>query len=328
MPKQLICDIKEGDLFCDYIQVEEAQLFNFKNRPGYYALFTFSDRTGSIRGVSWDNGEENFRAFPPGTIVKVRGKVVSHNNTPQINIEKIAADKDNKHDPADFLPVSSLDIETLFHDLIEAVTSVQNPHLKALLTSYFMDEDFAHKFQRCPAAKSVHHSYIGGLLEHTRNCSKLVDAICDIYPQLNRDLLMTATLIHDIGKTAEMTYERRIDYTDQGRLLGHITIGYTMILDRVRTIPDFPPLLADELLHMILSHHGENSTGSPKRPKTPEACALHFLENLDAQTKRFIQIVENSTNRVRNTNWTTYDRLLERYLYIRPADDDSTTIEE
>jgi len=318
--KQLIKDFKEGDYVSTFMQVEDGNLYSFKNKPGNYAVFTFSDRTGYIKGVCWDNGETYHKTVSDGSIVQVDGRVNTFNGTLQVNVEKLNPNPKQEFDPADFLAISPLDPEKLFSDILEAIERTKNQHLKKLLESFFHDEQFAEAFKKCPAAKSIHHSYIGGLAEHIRNCMLLAETLCVCYSQLKRDTLVTGVLLHDIGKTVELCFDTRVDYTDKGRLMGHIVIGQNMLVEKLKQFPDFPEPLADEIAHLIISHHGENSTGSPKRPKTPEACALHFLENLDAQTKRFIQIVEDSSNYLKNSNWTIYNRLLERYLY-RGADE-------
>lgn len=312
----MIGDMKEGDFVSTFAQVEDSRLFGFKNKPGNYAVFTLSDKSGYIKGVCWNNGELYHRTVTDGSIIYIDGKVVQFNGQVQVNVEKLIAEPKQEHDPADFMQITPMDIDTMYQDVIDIIDAVKNPHLKKILESFFKDEDFAQGFKKCPAAKSVHHSYIGGLLEHTRNCAKLALALCELYPQLKRDLLVAGVLMHDMGKTVELSFDIKVDYTDRGRMLGHLVIGQNMILEKLNAMPDFPENLGVELMHLIVSHHGEGATGSPKRPKTAEACALHFLENLDAQTKRFIQIIEDTTNHMRNSKWTAYDRLLERYLYL------------
>lgn len=320
MAKQMIRDLREGDYVSSYLQVDGGNLFNFRNKPGMYAVFTLIDKSGYIKGVCWDNGEKYRREISDGDIVYIDGRVVVFNGQLQINVDKLRAGVEDEYDPSDFIAVSDLDVESLFNDILEVIPTIQNPYLRKILESFFHDEDFAEGFRKSPAAKSVHHSYLGGLLEHTRNCMKLALTLAEIYPQLDRDMLLTGVIIHDIGKTVEMSFDRKVDYTDRGRLLGHIVIGQQMVRDRIKTIDGFPETLEDELLHLVISHHGENATGSPKRPKTAEACALHFLENLDAQTKRFIQIIEDTSNHVKDSRWTNYNRLLERYLYLGPEE--------
>lgn len=314
--------MNEGDMVSTYLQIEDAQLFGFKNKPGKYALFTFSDKTGSIKGVCWDRGEEYFGKISDGAIARVSGKIVLYNENLQITVDKMTTELDSDFDPTDFLPVTTLDVEELYKYILARIAKVKNKHLKKLLESFFRNAEFEETFKRAPAAKSIHHSYLGGLAEHTSNCLKLAETLCGIYPQLDADLLAAGVMLHDIGKTVELSFDEKVDYTDEGRLIGHIVLGQTMVLDHIREIPDFPEPLKLEVLHLIISHHGENSTGSPKRPKMAEACALHFLENLDAQTKRFIQIIEEGARKKKDSMWTNYDRLLERYLYRKPTDED------
>ncbi len=314
--------MREGDIVSTYLQVDDAQLFSFRNKQGKYALFNLSDISGSIKGICWDRGEEYYGTISNDSVVRLMGKIELYNGQLQINIDKMTTELDSDYDPADFLPVSGLDVDKLFGSILIRIEKTNNKYLKQLLESFFKDEKFAEMFKRSPAAKSIHHSYLGGLAEHTSNCLRLAETLCDIYPQLDADLLCTGVILHDIGKTVELSYDEKLNYTDEGRLLGHIVLGQTMVLDRIRQIPDFPESLRIEILHMIISHHGENMTGSPKRPKMAEACALHFLENLDAQTKRFIQILEDGQRNKKDTQWTFYDRLLERYLYRKPTDEE------
>jgi len=318
----MITDLKENDIVATYLQVEEGQLFGFRNKQGKYAIFTFTDKSGSIKGVCWDRGEEYYKLLSDGQIVYVNGKTVIYNGQHQITVDRISTELDSDCVPTDFLPSTTLNTEEMYEYLLGQIAATRNVFVKQLLESFFADPEFAETFKKSPAAKSIHHSYLGGLLEHTTNCLKLSNTLCDIYPQLDRDVLNAGVMMHDMGKTVELSYDEKMDYTDEGRLLGHIVLGHTMILDHIRAIPNFPINLSYHIQHLIISHHGENATGSPKRPKTPEACALHYLENLDAQTKRFIQIVEDTSNFKKDSDWTAYDRLLERYLYRKPADEE------
>ena len=311
-------DLADGDFVSSFFHIEGGQLYEFKNKNGKYAIFNLSDRTGDIRGVCWEKGEEIYKSIEIGSIVYVEGRVVTFNRALQVNVDKIHMELDGDFDPADFLPVSTQDIDGMFTYMLSEVEAVRNPWMKKLLKSFFADPEFAEVFKQCPAAKTIHHNYIGGLVEHTSNCVRLAKTLCEIYPQLRKDLLVTGTMLHDIGKTVELSFDSKIDYTDEGRLTGHLVIGERMLWEKMKEMEGFPVSLRNEILHLIISHHGENSTGSPKRPKTPEACALHFLENLDAQTKRFIQLLEGNTA---PGGWTGYDRLLERYLYHGYADD-------
>lgn len=314
MEKQLVKDLNNGDAVSTHFQVDNSQLYEFRNKPGKYAILQLSDKSGTIRGVCWDNGEKIHQSIAVDAVAHIEGRVESFNAQLQVIVRTITPASEDEYDSTDFLPISPLDADELFGFITGEIKNIKNPSLKKLLRSFFEDQEFAQKFKNVPAAKTIHHSYLGGLLEHTANCLRLGLTLCEIYPQLRRDLLLTSIMLHDAGKTIELSCDTSINYTDQGRLLGHIVLGERMIYDRIKTIDGFPQTLADELLHLIVSHHGENNTGSPKRPKTPEACALHYLENLDAQTKRFLQIIESSTPSQRG-NWTPYDRLLDRYLF-------------
>lgn len=322
MAKQLIKDIRDGDFISSFFQIEGGQLNEFKSKSGKFAVLNLSDRSGVIRAVCWENGEKVYHSLEVGGIAYLQGRVNVFNNNLQINVDKIHMAQQGEFESSDFLPVGEVDVDARFAYVREIMETVKNPYLKKLLELFFDDPEIAEPFKRSPAAKSIHHNYIGGLIEHITNCVTIAETLCGIYPQLNRDLLITGTLLHDIGKIRELSFDTKIDYTDEGRLTGHLVIGERMLWERIRTIEGFPTHLENEILHLIISHHGENNTGSPKRPKMAEACALHFLENLDAQTKRFIQLIEGS-NSPGKSAWTTYDRMLERYVYKGYPDDDS-----
>ncbi|MFH1538126.1 MAG: HD domain-containing protein [bacterium] len=313
MAKQLVKELENGDAVSAHFQVNNSQLYEFRNKPGRYAILQLSDKSGSVRGVCWDNGEEIHQNTPVDSVVHVEGRVESFNAQLQVIIRSVSPARDDEYDSSDFLPTTTLDVDDMFDFMTGEIEKIENPFLKNLLKSFFGDEEFVQKFKSVPAAKTIHHNYIGGLLEHTSNCLRLGLTLCEIYPRLRRDLLLASIMLHDAGKTIELSFETTINYTDKGRLLGHIVLGERMIYDKIKTIEGFPESLANELLHLIVSHHGENNTGSPKRPKTPEACALHYLENLDAQTKRFFQLIDSSP--AQHARWTHYDRLLDRYLF-------------
>ncbi|MEW6203292.1 MAG: HD domain-containing protein, partial [bacterium] len=292
----------------------QSQLYEFRNKTGRYAIIQLSDRTGSIRGICWDIGEHVHKTVQVGSIVYVEGKVESYNDQLQINVHNVALSQRKDYNPSDFLPVSGVDTEKMFQYLLKEIEQITDKHLQKLLRLFFTDAAFVEKFKRAPAAKSIHHSHLGGLVEHTVNCLKIGKTVCENYPQLNRNILLAGIMLHDAGKIEEFEYENKIGYTDRGRLLGHIVIGEQMIYDKIKSIKNFPEKLAHEFLHLIISHHGESPMGSPKRPKTPEACALHYLENLDAQTNRFLQIIQSQPLGYTGA-WTPYDRLLDRYLF-------------
>jgi len=198
------------------------------------------------------------------------------------------------------------------------VEAIGEPHLKRLLREFFVDPTTRAAFSTAPAAKAIHHAVLGGLLEHTVSVVGLCRLLADYYPAVNRDLLLTAAILHDLGKIKELTWDRVFDYTDPGRLLGHITLGALMVEERIRAIPDFPAALANSLLHCILSHHGELEWGSPKRPKTLEAIVLHYAENLDGKVNAFQGFAKRYPD-PQHPGWTQFNKALDRYLYVGPS---------
>ena len=226
-------------------------------------------------------------------------------------MKRVRKCREGEYDPAQYLPVSKFENEDMMKELLDIVASIKNACLHELLEAFFVkDEAFIRAFRQSSAAKTVHHGFMGGLLQHTLAVTKLCDYFCTQYPVLNRDLLLTAAICHDIGKTKELSLFPQNDYTDDGQFLGHIVIGSEMIGEKIRDIDGFPALLANELKHCILSHHGEFEYGSPKKPAIVEAVALNFADNVDAKMETFTEILENSTE----TGWLGYNRLFESNL--------------
>ena len=227
----------------------------------------------------------------------------------QLNIERIRRADEGEYVPENYLPVSTKNVDEMYKSLLGLIASIRNPYLKKLTESYFVEDPaFVKAFRFHSAAKSVHHGFVGGLLEHTLSVVKMCDYFAGAYPMLNRDLLLTAAIFHDIGKTQELSAFPENDYTDDGQLLGHIMIGTEMISERMRTIPGFPSRLAAELKHCILAHHGELEYGSPKKPAILEALALNFADNADAKLETMIEVLRGAGN---NIGWLGYNRLLE-----------------
>ena len=280
-----------------------------------YGALKLSDRSGEIDGRLWDQAEDQLEGLAPGMPVQVQGRVESFKGNRQIILRHIKPAPDV--DPALFIPASPIPFEELSKNLTRAVGWVKHKDLKALLKLIFVnDTSLKRRFLRAPAAKGAHHAYLHGLLEHTLSVAGLVRLMAQHYPeQLSGDLLITGALIHDLGKVEEFTLGPPIDYTDQGRLLGHIVQGVQMLDDLLLRLPGFPAALKDALIHLILSHHGEYQFGSPKRPKTPEAMALHFADDLDAKMAMLKLAADNSCGET----WSPYNRLLERYLYLGPS---------
>ena len=308
-----IKDLKQGNKIASLFLVAEKNMaYSQKGSP--YLNVRLKDKTGEVDAKVWDNATEWNQGFKKGDIVYIEGRVLSYRNTLQISIVTIAPAAPDDFDPGDFLPTSKLDTDAMFKELLTFIDKISSAPLKALLSSFFYDEQTAELFRRAPAAKGFHHTYLGGLLEHTLSVVRLLERVADHYPQLNRDLLLTGGILHDLGKIHEFTYDSLISYSDEGRMIGHLVMGVEMIDKKIETIANFPLQLALELRHIILSHHGEFEYGSPKRPKTREAMVVHFLDDLDAKLNAFeIFVAADAANN--DSEWTNYNRFFERYLY-------------
>jgi 3'-5' exoribonuclease len=237
--------------------------------------------------------------------------VISFNGALQVNVKRVRKCAEGEYDEKEYMPISKRDLDEMYKELTDFIATVENPYLNTLLNNIFVnDTAFAWRFKKASAAKSVHHGFIGGLLEHTLGVVKLCDYYCSAYPMLNRDLLITAAICHDMGKTKEISAFPMNDYTDEGQFLGHIVIGSEMIGERVRQIEGFPPMLEMELKHCILSHHGEYEYGSPKKPAIMEAVALNFADNTDAKMETFMELLEST----KETGWLGFNKLFDSNL--------------
>ena len=275
-----------------------------------YASVLLQDKTGTVDCKIWDLSSPGINDFEPLQYVYVDGDVTVFQGSNQLNIKRIRKADEGEYQESDYLPVSSKDIKIMYQELTALVQSFQNPYLKKLASSYFLeDKAFVKKFCFHSAAKSVHHGFVGGLLEHTLSVTKHCDYFAAYYPMLNRDLIVTAAIFHDIGKLEELSVFPENDYTDEGQLLGHIMIGAEMVGERIRTIEGFPVRMANELKHCILAHHGELEYGSPKKPALAEALALSFADNVDAKMETIREIFTNVPEN--NVEWQGFNRLLD-----------------
>jgi 3'-5' exoribonuclease len=289
-----------------------------------YLSLTLADRTGDLDAKMWDHAAEVVDTFERDSFVRVKGLLQIFQNRPQLTVHKIQPVPDSEIDTADFFPVSKRDRDEMFRELQGWIASIANPHLKSLLEAIFSDEAIAAPYRTAPAAKTVHHAWIGGLIEHVLSLCQLARFTAAHYPGIDLDLLLAGVMLHDIGKIRELSYARTFGYTDEGQLIGHISIGVGMVLDKLRLLPDFPPQLRDLLLHMILSHHGELEYGSPKVPLFAEALLLHHLDSLDSKMEHARHQVDRDP--LVEGCWTAYsgplDRSLlkkEQFLNPRPA---------
>lgn len=302
-----IKDLKEGDRVFDIYLCKHKQSAVTKNGKAYDNVI-LQDKTGTIDAKIWDPNSAGIAEFDTLDYIEVYGDVNSFQGALQVSVKRVRLCEEGEYDPADYLPVSSKNIDDMYKQLLGFIGSVENQYLKKLLESFFLeDESFIKAFRMSSAAKTVHHGFVGGLLEHTLSVTKLCEYYCAAYLVLKRDLLITAAICHDIGKTKEISLFPENDYTDDGQLLGHIVMGTEMIGQKARTIPGFPPVLEAELKHCILAHHGEYEYGSPKKPAIIEAAALNLADNTDAKMETFMEALQNA----KDDGWLGYNRLFE-----------------
>lgn len=302
-----IRDYKEGDRVFDIYLCKHRQSAVTKNGKPYDTVI-LQDKTGTVDAKIWDPNNAGIEDFDALDYIEVYGEVTSFQGANQINVKRIRKCHEGEYDPANYLPVSKFPIDGMMRELTSLIDSVENPYLNRLLRAFFVEDDeFIAAFRQSSAAKTVHHGFVGGLLQHTLAVTKLCDFFCTQYPVLNRDLLLTAAICHDIGKTKELSLFPQNDYTDDGQFLGHIVIGSEMVGEKIKAIDGFPPLLAGELKHCILAHHGEYEFGSPKKPAIVEAVALTFADNTDAKMETFAELLESSAE----TGWLGFNRLFE-----------------
>lgn len=302
-----INEIREGEIVRDIYFCKQAQTLKAKTGKTYMSLI-LQDKTGTVDGKVWELGS-GIGHFEAMDYIMIDAQVTTYQGSNQLNIRRIRKADEGEYDVSDYMPCSRRSSDEMFAELLGYINSVKEPNLKKLLYSFFIeDKAFAQTFRSHSAAKSVHHNFIGGLLEHTLGVAKLCAYLADTYPILNRDLLLTAAILHDIGKTRELSVFPENDYTDDGNLLGHIYIGTEMIGKRIDSIEGFPKTLAGELKHCILAHHGELEYGSPKKPALVEALALSMADNLDAKMESMREILE--TPEAQN-GWLGYQRLFE-----------------
>lgn len=311
-----IKDYRDGDRVFDIYLCKFKQSAVTKNGKPYDNVI-LQDKTGTIDAKIWDPNSAGICEFDALDYVEVYGEVNSFQGALQVNVKRVRKCQEGEFNPADYLPVSSKNIELMYTELLEYISGVKNKYLRALLEEMLVkDENLVTALKKSSAAKSVHHGFVGGLLEHTLSVVKLCDYYCTAYPILNRDLLLAAAMCHDIGKTRELSLFPANDYTDEGQFLGHIIIGTEMVGEVIRKIPGFPDLLASQLKHCILAHHGEYEYGSPKKPAIVEAVALNFADNTDAKMQTFTELLQGT----KETGWLGFNRLFDSNVRATKVD--------
>jgi 3'-5' exoribonuclease len=312
MAKKLIQEFRTGEPIDEMFVLSKRELKMAKN-GAYYMALTLSDRSGSVDAKMWDASPTLYEALSDDSFVRIKGKTETFNEKMQFNVRLITLVEAKDVDLADYLPRSERDPKEMFAELKKILSQVEDKDYRALCAAFINDDQFRADFCKSPAAIKYHHAYLGGLLEHTLGILNAAVALLPLYPILRKDLLLTAGFLHDIGKTRELRHQMSFAYTDAGQLVGHVVLGVLMLEERARGIKDFPEEKLNLLRHSILSHHGEYEFGSPKLPMTPEALAVHYLDNLDAKLKDFAETVSEDVQT--KSNWTEYVPQLQRRLY-------------
>lgn len=302
--------LREGDTIRTIYLCKTKRSAETRNGKPYDNL-TLQDKTGTLDGKVWDPNSGGIADYDEMDFIEVFGEVVSYNNALQLNIRQIRKAYEDEYDVGDYMPTSEKNVDSMYNELLSYIKQVENKYLRQLLEYYFVnDEAFITSFKSHSAAKSVHHGFAGGLLEHTLSIVKMCEYYVNTYSLLSKDLLYTAAIFHDIGKTKELSNFPENDYTDDGQLLGHIIIGVEMISEGVRHIEGFPAKIASELKHCVVAHHGELEFGSPKKPALAEAVALHYADATDAKLQTLTEIFKEKDG----SDWIGYQRLFESNL--------------
>ena len=312
-------DLAPGERVTGFFLARRKQLEPFRDRSkGMFLTLILGDRTGEVVARVWENAPEVDALFNEGDVLKVQGAVEEYLGRTQLIVQKLRLAQPEEYDLADFLPATERDVPAMLAEVDDNIARLADPHLAALARYFYDDPQFRAQLAQAPATRRVHHAYLGGVLEHLTDTLKLCEAVLGLYPELDADLLRTGVLLHDLGKVREYNWESEIEYTDEGRLLGHIVLGAEMVAAAIAALPDFPPELSLRLRHMLASQHGRYEWGSPRRPQTLEAIALHHLTEMSAQLNRFSGLLKS--RRAPGQPWTDYDRLLGRQLYAGPED--------
>lgn len=310
---QFIASLKPGETVNDVFVLSEKTMSQKKDGNSYLNL-VLSDRTGNLKAVVWDNVEHIAAHMIPGNHVQVTGLLSEYRGTPQLVVRSAEqCDPDFSPDPADFLPVTTRNINAMFDRLLQITDTLKTPWLQELFKRFWADAQFVQQFKTAPAAKKMHHAYLGGLLEHTLSMAILVDKIAGHYTGVDRDMLMAGAILHDIGKVHEFEYSSHIDYTSEGRLISHIVIGVQMIDEKLKQMQDIPQEQAVLLKHLVISHHGVREFGSPEVPKTIEAVLLNHIDEIDSKVKGIREFMASEDP---GAVWTSYHKLLERQFYM------------
>ena len=315
MPEHLwIKDIRGEEKVAGCYLTKEKRLGTTKNKKPFMSV-TLADRTGEMEAKVWERAEERSALFREGEIIQINGRAGFFRDQIQITVSDLKVPA-NKPDPEIFLESTPNDPSKMFSSLKEILKGVEDARLRELIRRFLGDRKFVDLFMRSPAAKNFHHCYLGGLLEHTLSVCEMALQVVRHYPQLDGDLLLTSAFLHDIGKTRELKFGLSIDYSDEGRLIGHVVLGAAMVDEKLKALKNFPDELATLLKHMVLSHHGQYDFGSPKAPKFLEAFALNLIDDLDAKINGLGRFMERDRH---EGEWTEFNRMFGRYFLKNKA---------
>lgn len=312
MKQKFIRDFEANSIITETFLVRSKELRSKKSGEPYLSL-VLSDKTGDLDAKMWDNVEEFDPLFDKDHFIKAKGLVQIYRNKPQMTLHKVRRLEDHEVDFMDFFPSTSKDVEQMYAELLDVVAGFTHPPLRAVMQELLLDDDVMGRLKRAPAAKSMHHAYLGGLLEHIVSLCRLARLVVQNYQNINLDLLLTGAILHDIGKIYELSYERGFGYSTEGQLLGHMVLELEMINGVIVRHPDFPAELKTMIAHLIISHHGEYEFGSPKLPMTVEALILHKLDDLDSKIQAMQWMIERDSNL--EGEWTSYSQILQRPIF-------------
>ena len=311
MKSRYVNTIRAGERVDDLFVLSRKTMGQKRDGSNYLTI-ALTDKTGSIKGVVWDNVDRIAARVNSGDFVRASGSISEYRGDLQFVVKALEPRPAQDLDPTDFIPATRHDIDRMVDQLQKLTGSMQNSYLKGLLDAFWNDPDFVQAFKTAPAAKKMHHAFVGGLLEHTLSMAVLADKIAGHYRDVDRDVLITGVILHDLGKVREFDYQTRIDYSDEGRLISHIVIAVQMVEEKIAGIKNFPAELAMLVKHMIVSHHGERQFGAPEPPKTIEAVLLHYIDEMDSKLNAIREFIAADGS---DEHWTGYHRLLERHFY-------------
>ncbi len=313
MKSLFVKDLQPGKEVTEFFVLRKQEIRDTVDGKWFLKL-ELGDRTGRIDGVVWDNADQIYGSAQTGDVVKIKASVTTYKEMPQLKVERLRKAKEEEIDLSDFLPASERNLDSLYDEFKEAVSSIQNPHLRSLLELLLKDSSVTEKLKTTPGGKLWHHAYVGGLMEHTLRVVQVCEKAASMYELVDRDLLISGALVHDIGKISSYSARGFFDYTDEGRLIGHIVSGNELIDRKIQMIEDFPSELALRLKHLVLSHQGQLEFASPVVPKTLEAIILHYADDMDAKADAFSHIIK--TQKSKGKRWSDWVNLINRYIYL------------